>query len=95
MNCVSKLTLLAAIAGCIAGCQTSNPDDVSYSAISGNLTPELKGTAERPVDIDSHMAYWGDSNLRMLSDDLGRVFYTDHPSRLSPFPIVYTSGMPR
>ena len=28
-------------------------------------------------------------------DDLGRAFYTDHPSRLSPYPVTYTSGNPR
>ncbi len=79
---------------CLIGC-SSNPERVSYGAITHNLTPELRGMQERPIDISRNMRVAQNQNWRMLSDDLGRVFYTDHPSRLSPYPIVDTSGNPR
>ena len=62
---------------------------------STSLTPEMRGTVERPADVSNHVTYTNNANWRMFNDDLGRSFYTDHPSRLSPFPIMYTSGMPR
>ncbi len=85
------LTLLFA-ATSLMGCAG---DATSYKSIAGDPTPDLAGLVERPVDIDRHIAYMRNTNWRSASDDLGRVFYTDHPSRLSPFPIVATSGQPR
>lgn len=76
----------------LMGCSSN---DVSTNAILGNLTPELQGLNERPVDIRSHMAVTGNVELREMWGDLGRAIYIDHPSRLSPYPIVYTSGQPR
>ncbi len=84
-------TMLTALA---AGCQT-DPNDVSFSAIRHSLTPELRGAVDTPDDADRHLAVTNDTNSRLLMDDLGRMFYTNHPSRLSPLPIVYTSGNPR
>ena len=77
----------------LVGCQTGDP--LSYHAIRRDLTPELRGLVERPIDIDRNLASTNNQNLRMMSDDIGRTLYTDHPSRLSPLPIIYTSGNPR
>jgi hypothetical protein len=85
------LTLVSAAA--LAGC--SGSPNVSYGSISRNLTPELRGSTERPVDVDRNMAVVKNMSWRLLSDDLGRVFYTNSPSSLAPLPIVATSGMPR
>jgi hypothetical protein len=87
-------TSLLVAAAAIAGCKAS-PYDTSFRAINSNLTPELQGTHERRVDVQRHMAATKNQNWRMFSDDLGRVFYTNHPSSLSSFPIVQTSGNPR
>jgi hypothetical protein len=86
--------LSGGLAAGLAGC-SSDPNKVSYQAISHNLTPELQGTVERPVDADRHARTTANLNLRMASDDFGRILYTDHPSKLSPMPIVQSSGMPR
>ena len=80
--------------GLLGGC-ASDPNDVSYKAIRGNLSPELAGAADRPDDIDRHMAVMSDLNMRSFWDDMTRTFYIDQPSRLSPYPIRYTSGNPR
>ncbi len=89
--CVSVLAGGAVLLG-LAGCQT---DPLSYHAIMSDLTPELQGLVERPIDVDRNLASTNNQNLRMMSDDIGRVLYTDHPSLLSPMPIIYTSGNPR
>lgn len=66
-----------------------------FNSINGNLTPELRSTAQRPVDTRRAIGYMSNANFRMFWDDLGRAFYTDHPSTLSPYPIVLSSGTPR
>jgi hypothetical protein len=95
MKRVFFLTASLMLAAALAGCKTGDGSSVSYKAISHDPTPELRGLEQRPIDIDAHLAYMINHNWRMMSDDLGRVFYTDHPSRLSPFPITMTSGQPR
>ena len=87
---VSILLGAAALSGC-----RSDQSDVSYGAITSNLTPELQGLHERPIDVSRNMRVAQNQNWRMFSDDLGRFFYTDHASHLTPFPMVDTSGNPR
>lgn len=89
--------ILGALGGAVlVGCSSpSSPYDVSFDAIRGNLTPELRAMTDRLVDEQRNMAVAHNQNDRMFYDDLGRAFYTDHPSRLSPYPITYTSGNPR
>ncbi|MCH2145876.1 MAG: hypothetical protein MK082_12135 [Phycisphaerales bacterium] len=86
---LGSITLLAA-----TGCKSST-DHYSYSAITANLTPELQGIAERPVDVHTNVAVAENVNWRLMWGDLGRVWYMDRPSILSPFPTVSTSGQPQ
>ena len=88
---VTTMLLGAAVLG---GC--TGPDGyVMYKDVRRDISPELQGTVERPVDVDAHLVVNNNANIRMITDDLGRAFYTNRPSALSPFPVVYTSGMPR
>lgn len=90
------LTVAAASLIGVAGCsKNSASSDVSYAAITGNLSPELAGLAERPIDRDRNLKNSMQLELRMLNDDIYRAMYWDHPSRLTPYPIPYTSGEPR
>lgn len=93
---VRTICTAAVLAGFVAlsGCSRDHTD-VSYRGITTNLTPELQGLQERPIDVSRNMRVAQNQNWRMFSDDLGRFFYTDHPSRLSPMPVVSTSGNPR
>ncbi len=95
MNKVWSVSVLAggAVLFGLVGCQTADP--LSYHAIKSDLTPELQGLVERPVDVDRNLAANNNQNLRMMWDDIGRTFYTDQPSMLSPMPIIHTSGNPR
>lgn len=54
-----------------------------------NLTPELDTLSQRPADIDNRIAITDDTNLRMLNQDLGRMFLLDRPTRLTPGPVPY------
>jgi len=89
--CLTALTLAAVVLG---GCN-GNEGRVSHRSITGNLTPEMRGLSMRPVDAHNNFALAANENLRMLSDDLARMFYTDNPSRLTPFPVADLSGQPR
>jgi hypothetical protein len=84
---------VAALAVCLGGCNSNR--DVSYKHITSHLTPELKGLSERPVDDHNAFAITSNSNLRLFWDDIGRSLYTDTPSRLSPMPVINTTGQPR
>ena len=53
------------------------------------------GLALTNAEARNSRAVMRDQNYRMISDDWNRMWYTDHPSRLSPFPVTYTSGNPR
>ena len=77
----------------LSGCKT-NRDYYSYHAITSNLTPELQGVSERPIDVNTNVAVAENVNWRLFWGDLGRVWYMDRPSILSPFPTVSTSGQP-
>ena len=50
---------------------------------------------QRDIDIMRNEMVMDNINERMLNGDIRRFWLRDHPSRLSPFPITYTSGMPR
>jgi hypothetical protein len=76
--------LLTLLAAGLVGCSGSLGRD---AAIRSDPTPEMDTLAQRPVDIDNAMALMADENWRMFTQDLGRVLYTDRPSRLTREPI--------
>ena len=90
-----KKLALTALAGTflLIGCSSTN--DVSLGAVTSNMTPEMVTLNQRPEDVKRHMAYTTNVNWRLFHEDLGRFFYTDHPSRLNPVEIVQVSGKPR
>jgi hypothetical protein len=91
---IGKATLaIPVLAAALAGCQADS--DVSFKNIRNDLTPELVGQYETSADIDRSMAVGMNLETRMFWDDLRRTMYLDHPSRLSPFPTLMTSGSPR
>jgi len=89
--------LIAGTAICLAaGCAPkADLDDVSYRAISRNITPEVMGMTERPIDIDRNIRMSWNQDLRAMWGDLGRMWMTEGPSGLSPHRTIATSGQPR
>jgi predicted small lipoprotein YifL len=68
--------------------------DVTFDSIKGNPSPELMGMNERPMDVERNLAVNGNQTSRMFWSDLGRMWFADEPSPLSPYPTVNTSGNP-
>ncbi|UCD75244.1 MAG: hypothetical protein JSV91_15855 [Phycisphaerales bacterium] len=96
MKTIARFAALTAAFAVLVGCQGGGEaEDVSYSAIIGDLTPELRGLSERPIDMDRNIWVTANQNQRMMWGDLSRALYIDHPSTLSPYPIELTSGQPR
>lgn len=91
LSAVLVTTLCAATV--LSGC--SDPYDVSLDAITNDMTPELMTLNQRPDDVQRHMAYANNVNGRLFWEDLGRVWLTDHPSRLNPIEVPQLSGKPR
>lgn len=77
----------------LAGC-SSDPNATDLKSITGNLTPELMTTSERPDDVSVNWAMNANQDLRSAWSDLGRFWLTDQPSSLSPYPIMPTGGQP-
>ena len=87
MKPVTPRSLVAAFAAvglamACAGCTTTRLDE-----IRADLTPELETLHERLDDMDISGALMADENGRMFMQDLGRAFYTNRPSRLTPEPM--------
>ena len=87
MNTVTRRSLLTTsavvgLAALLGGCTTSRLDE-----IRADLTPELETLHERQDDMDNSGALMADENGRMFMQDLGRAFYTNRPSRLTPEPM--------
>ncbi len=82
MKTILSVAVASLAAVCLSGCY-------------GNMSPELQGLSltHDEVKLDRKVAM--NQNKRLVSDDLARTFYLDHPSRLSPYPVTYTSGLSR
>jgi hypothetical protein len=91
MKRVLSTTIFSLAALTLVGCNGGS--DVSYGAISRDLTPEMMTLTERPVDVDRHIAVNNNSNLRQMWADMGRTFYTNKSSQLSPQPYGRSAGV--
>ncbi len=94
MRSITRLSLGAVFTACLLGCQ-KNYTDVSFAGIRKHPAPEMSQLAFTKADGRRALATMKNQNLRMFWDDFNRVWYLDHPSRLSGWPVVYTSGEPR
>lgn len=66
----------------LTGCATSVEQEVL-----ANPTPELASydKTEREIQLQMSETHW--VNLRGAREDLGKLFLTDRPSRLAPYPL--------
>ncbi|MDZ4754745.1 MAG: hypothetical protein SGJ11_09635 [Phycisphaerae bacterium] len=95
---LASLALVTCVVTCLGGALTgckSDPLATDFDSIKKDLTPELQAQAERPSDVERNMAVTFEQNKRMIWNDLGRAFYTDRPSYLSPYFTAPTGGQPR
>ena len=64
----------------------------SQQKIMTDITPSMKTLSQTQSEIDISINMTDNQNMRMVEEDLGRVWYTNRPSRLSSFPVVNTTG---
>lgn len=67
---------------------------VSPTMVNRRLTPELYDTSETPSEFEAGVAMDSNQNMRGARDDWARFWLLDRPSKLSPYPIMSTSGNP-
>ncbi|HVP72745.1 MAG TPA: hypothetical protein VMS30_03340 [Phycisphaerales bacterium] len=67
----------------------------SLTGCYGKYTPELEGLGHTPQEFRNMRKVSMNQNVRELNDEITRALMLDNPSRLSPWPVVDTSGMPR
>jgi len=83
-----RVAALLVAAGTLSGCYTGGGSLTGRDAqLRSNPTPELQTLYQRQVDVDNALTVMSDENWRMFNQDLGRVFYTNRPSRLTPEPV--------
>ena len=75
--------LLLAGLGSLSGCGTG---DSRLDEVRADPSPNIDTLYQRPEDIDNTMTVTFDENFRMFWQDLGRVWMTDRPTRLSREP---------
>lgn len=66
----------------MTGCSTA----AQYRA---DLTPRLDARGETRSETANTVAYTTDTNFRNLNNDLGRMWFSDRPSRLTNGPKPY------
>ena len=98
----STVSAAAAVALCaslasLTGCSAPDPDRkyrTDLDSLSADLSPELKNTSQTHDEARMDWVVNKDQDLRGAWSDLGRVWLTDKPSSLSPYPIMQTNGNP-
>jgi hypothetical protein len=97
---VSTAALALATAGSVialSGCSTPDPDRnyrTDLATLEHNLSPELYNTAQSRDEAYMDWAVNRDQDLRGAWSDLGRMWLTDKPRPLSPYPVMQTNGNP-
>ncbi len=76
------VTLLVSTPLLLVGCSSGPSHAGDINSIRWDPTPAMHTLAQRDSDRINTHAYVKDSNLRMISTDLDRVFFMDRPSRL-------------
>ena len=64
------------------------------ATLEHNLSPELYNTAQTRDEAYMDWAVNRDQDLRGAWSDLGRMWLTDKPRPLSPYPVMQTNGNP-
>ena len=75
---LSAAAILGAAALVTSGCASN-----TVQAYRADLTPRLDARGQSHDDIQNQIAITNDTNFRNINNDLGRLFFTDRPSRLT------------
>jgi hypothetical protein len=84
MHRCASAALLALAALALVGCEAGTPSGRLAADLRSDPSPGMDTLFQREVDVDNAVAITNDTNLRMLNQDLGRLFLLERPSRLTP-----------
>lgn len=79
--------LAAAAAATLVGCSAGDYNEDLANEVRADLSPELDTMYERPTDIKNREALVVDENLRLLNEDMARLFLMDRSSILADHPM--------
>ena len=95
--CASTAAISFIATACSSAFQPSDPDRkyrTDLESLRMDLSPELRTSAETPVQSDMNWVVNKDQDMRSAWNDISRFWLTDRPRPLSPYPIMQTSGTP-
>ncbi len=95
MSIPRSFTMISILASAFATVGCTSDKFHTWDYIKGDLTPELAGISETHMDQQRDLAVVRNVDWRAFSDDWGRVFLTDQPTQLTPYPVVNTGGNPQ
>lgn len=84
---VLAISTLALAGVALTGCSSGN--DSRKAEFRRNPTPELLTLAETRDQVDNQLTITNDTNMRMLSEDFGRFWLMNRPSRLNSRTVPY------
>lgn len=86
-NTARLLLATALLAGVAISSGCSSSKDKRVSGLRKDPTPDMVTLYQRQDDVDNVLAVYFNEMDRMFWQDMGRAFYTDRPSRLTPEPM--------
>ncbi|GJM18298.1 MAG: hypothetical protein DHS20C14_05110 [Phycisphaeraceae bacterium] len=85
---VCLLTAVAAVTLAAGGCSSSGSAESHHAgdvvALRKNPSPAMESLNRRQSDKRNRRAWANDTSLRMIHDDMARIWHADSPSRLTP-----------
>ncbi|MGP1346288.1 MAG: hypothetical protein ACTS3F_06435 [Phycisphaerales bacterium] len=71
----------------LVGCSSGNQS--RKREFRSNPTPGLVTLSQSHDDVDNQLTVTNNTNVRMISEDFGRAWFMNRPSRLTPRPTPY------
>lgn len=84
----AALLALPAAALLVGGCAKTTSSS-TLSGIRGDVTPERHDLAKSHEDVNNSLAIYSNLGNRMFWEDVGVLFMTNRPSRLTSLSVPY------
>ena len=88
-RCTNRFLLPALAVGATSAIFLTGCASNSVQSFRNNPTLRMDARGETHDEIENQVAVTTDSNFRAINNDLGRMFFSDRPSRLTPGPKPY------
>ncbi len=85
----ASIATAATLVGCSTTPELTGEQARIYEDMKSNPTPSTITLTQRQADVANAMVFTKDVNYRIFMEDLGTLFLTDRPSRLTIKPTNY------